>query len=146
MVDRSNHILDEYEFLECSECKTKHSRMRCPRIHFIPIKQHVINKYLTMVKKTKNKREAFARIFFPKYQPMKLYHKNRELYRMFEDKKNQSKKARKSQLIKTAKLSELLKSEDEISFQQKSLQQFEFYLNEIMENVKAISNKETHCS
>ena len=36
-------MLDEYEFIVCKFCKTKHSRMRCPKLHFIAIRQNTIS-------------------------------------------------------------------------------------------------------
>jgi hypothetical protein len=43
--DRNKHILDEYEVFSCQNCKKiKHTKFTCPKLHFVPIRQHVINK------------------------------------------------------------------------------------------------------
>ena len=40
--DKSKHIPDEYEVLNCELCEGKHSKMSCPKVHYIPIEQFVI--------------------------------------------------------------------------------------------------------
>lgn len=36
--------------MPCSTCPTKHTKMKCPKLHFIPIHQHTIYKYLEQVR------------------------------------------------------------------------------------------------
>lgn len=46
MRDKNKHILDEFEILTCSQCKTNHTRFGCSKLHYIPIVQHIINRSL----------------------------------------------------------------------------------------------------
>lgn len=42
--DRNKSMIDEYEVFSCEFCKSKHTKFTCPKLHFIPIQQHVIYK------------------------------------------------------------------------------------------------------
>ena len=45
--DKCRNIPDEFEVYNCEYCKTyNHYKFTCPRLHFVPYAQHVINKEL----------------------------------------------------------------------------------------------------
>jgi hypothetical protein len=54
--DKNKNMPDEFEILPCASCKTNHTKFDCPKLHFIPITQHVVNKYLRNCKIDKNVR------------------------------------------------------------------------------------------
>jgi hypothetical protein len=56
MKDKSKNKLDEFEVFPCKYCFTKHTKFSCPKLHFIPISQHVVNKYISHEKEGKNER------------------------------------------------------------------------------------------
>lgn len=35
--DKSKHIMDEYETVECQTCNANHTAFDCPKFHFMPI-------------------------------------------------------------------------------------------------------------
>ena len=59
LKDKSKHIVDEFEFMNCEHCSSKHLKFRCPKLHYIPIAQQVIYKY--MKEGRVNQRRNFVR-------------------------------------------------------------------------------------
>lgn len=59
----------------CPHCRTKHTRFCCPKLHFIPIQQHVINKYLRAYQIGTNPRNRLPRP--PRHTPPSLLHFHR---------------------------------------------------------------------
>lgn len=80
--DKNKNVIDELEVFPCEYCKTKHTKFNCPKLHFIPITQHVINKHLraySIGKNSRNKhtvfRKKYEHVFFT-YQSLENYHSN----------------------------------------------------------------------
>jgi hypothetical protein len=44
--DQSKHKVDEYETVDCPDCKSKHTYFDCPKYHFMPLHSQVIAKYI----------------------------------------------------------------------------------------------------
>lgn len=61
--DKDEYLLDENEIYECKICEKGicHDPHGCPKMHYIPIKQHVVFKYLNKTMKAKNPRMKFNR-------------------------------------------------------------------------------------
>jgi hypothetical protein len=59
--DKNKYLIDELEVLKCEFCKTKHTKFTCPRIHYIPIKMHVIDKWRHSYEINKNERGKIFR-------------------------------------------------------------------------------------
>ena len=74
ILDKCQNILDFYEFIECDVCKTKHSKMRCPKLHYIPIRQHVINKFILSDKTSSNKRRKGVRCLKQRFNVLRAFH------------------------------------------------------------------------
>ena len=49
--DKSRHIVDEYEVFTCTLCGKYHMKFDCPKIHYIPLEQHIIFKHLYQMKR-----------------------------------------------------------------------------------------------
>lgn len=113
--------------------------MRCPRLHFIPIKQHVINKELRGLKTNKNKRnKKFSRVIRNKYPLLQQYKKFNEEFEGFEEKKiyHRNKIARRSYTMKPKTL------ENDIIESSKNIDSnFENYFKEVSDNMKIILNQ-----
>lgn len=61
--DRSEHMLGEDEPHACKECSHEyHLKLSCPKLHYIPLREHVINKYLYGSYRAQRARSAFLRI------------------------------------------------------------------------------------
>ena len=45
--DKEKSEFDEFEIIPCTFCGKKvcHTKFRCPKLHYMPIKQLIINKY-----------------------------------------------------------------------------------------------------
>ena len=43
---RSKHFLNEFEIINCEFCNEKHNKFKCPRLHYMPIAQQIINRSL----------------------------------------------------------------------------------------------------
>ena len=56
LKDKCSHIPDEYELFQCEFCPGKHTKFTCPKIHYIPYKQHVTNKFIHRFKNDKSVR------------------------------------------------------------------------------------------
>lgn len=52
--DKSKHTLDEFEVVPCQYCPTDHTKMGCPKLHYSPLYQMVVYKYLRNIKVFKN--------------------------------------------------------------------------------------------
>ena len=61
--DENKHIIDEFETIECSFCQSNHTKMKCPKLHYLPLKQMKIYKYLHNLKIQTNPRKRFLRQF-----------------------------------------------------------------------------------
>lgn len=59
--DKNKYIIDQMEVLKCEFCKTRHTKFQCPRIHFIPIPMHVIDKWRNSYNRSKNYRQQSFR-------------------------------------------------------------------------------------
>lgn len=60
--DKEHNDYDEdFELIVCDQCNKKHSKFICPRLHYRPISQKVIFKYLNDLKESKANR---SQIFF----------------------------------------------------------------------------------
>lgn len=72
--DKCSNIPDEYELFKCSICRNHHTKFTCPKIHYIPIKQHVTNKYIHRFKTAKQFSDyEFIRYNAGKQRTMKIY-------------------------------------------------------------------------
>lgn len=61
--ERSKYILDEYETVRCERCSAKHTKFDCPKLHFIPLKEHIIQRELhSRILKKNNRQQTFERI------------------------------------------------------------------------------------
>ena len=56
LKDKTKNKVDEFEVIPCEFCRTKHTKFTCPKLHFMPISQHVIHKELQAEKVIKSKR------------------------------------------------------------------------------------------
>ena len=74
--DRYEYLLDENNVHACSLCPRKlHSKFQCPRLHYCPIKQMVIYRYLDQTNKLKNSRQEYRRTkgdHYPLYDKTQL--------------------------------------------------------------------------
>ena len=61
LKDKSKHIMDEFEIKKCEFCKSKHLKFRCPKLHYMPIRQQIIYKNINSTKQKKNKRKECPR-------------------------------------------------------------------------------------
>lgn len=62
LKDKDEYILGENNLYPCPNCKTEyHTKLECSRLHFIPIKQNVINRYLNKSNKNVQERMVFTR-------------------------------------------------------------------------------------
>ena len=60
--DRYEYLLDENNVHACPLCPRKfHSKFQCPRLHYCPIKQMAIYRFLDQTKKMKSPRIPFLR-------------------------------------------------------------------------------------
>ena len=60
--DKHHISLDSFELYECEHCVGEfHSKFNCPRLHFIPIKQHVVYRYLKGLKSDRQTRQDHER-------------------------------------------------------------------------------------
>ena len=59
LKDKDKYNQSEFEVFACEHCenKEKHTMMDCPKFHFVPIKQFIINKHLQKMNPQK-KRES----------------------------------------------------------------------------------------
>jgi len=55
------NIPDEFEIYKCDFCPSNHLKTSCPRLHYIPIVEHVIHRHLHKLKSHKNLRMKFNR-------------------------------------------------------------------------------------
>jgi hypothetical protein len=79
--DKSKHKLDEFEVFPCKNCKTRHTKFLCPRLHFMPLGKHVIDRYLTDQKVDANERiTSFDRHRASKESCLLKYLQNSEIY------------------------------------------------------------------
>ena len=61
MRDKCKNIPDEFEILKCRHCNTNHTQFDCPKLHFIPITQHLVNKHLHQCRVGRCRRRLFER-------------------------------------------------------------------------------------
>ena len=55
--DKNRSVIDEFEVVPCEFCPgQKHTKFTCPKLHFIPLAQHVIHKEMHRIKVGKCKR------------------------------------------------------------------------------------------
>jgi hypothetical protein len=80
--DKNKNVIDEFEVFPCEHCKTKHTKFNCPKLHFIPITQHVVNKHLrayTTGRNTRSRqtthRRKYESVLFT-YQSLENNHPN----------------------------------------------------------------------
>ena len=73
LKDRMLNIPDEFELFNCEICKEKHTKFTCPKLHYIPIKQHVTDRYIHQVKFGKNFRIYQKRNQINFYKSMKMF-------------------------------------------------------------------------
>jgi hypothetical protein len=60
--DKCRNIPDEFEVYTCEYCKTyNHYKFTCPRLHYVPYVQHVINKELHRERRGVNHRRFIIR-------------------------------------------------------------------------------------
>ena len=57
MRERSKYIIDEYETVRCERCSAKHTKFNCPKLHFIPLQEHIIHRQLHSRTQRKNNRQ-----------------------------------------------------------------------------------------
>jgi hypothetical protein len=57
LKDRAKSVLNEHETIPCTDCRQKHTRFACPKLHFIPIREHVVHKELHARQVAKNQRK-----------------------------------------------------------------------------------------
>ena len=48
--------------LSCEFCSTKHSKMKCPKLHYMPMKQIIVYRHLEDVKRGTCERQYINRI------------------------------------------------------------------------------------
>ena len=58
---RSKHFLNEFELIVCEFCNEKHSKFKCPRLHYVPLAQHILHRYIYDEKISKCKRRKVNR-------------------------------------------------------------------------------------
>lgn len=68
--DKNKNILNEFEIFPCEFCPQKHTKFECPKLHFIPITQHVIFKNLHKEKTGKNVRKSDPRVMNEKFKSL----------------------------------------------------------------------------
>lgn len=73
MRDKALNMPDDFELFSCEICKGKHTKFNCPKLHFIPIKQHIAYRYIYKVKKDKNYRKYSKRYECNNYGALKIY-------------------------------------------------------------------------
>jgi hypothetical protein len=50
--EKDKFLLNEFEIEKCHICQNeRHTMFKCPRLHYIPLKQHVIGRYTKGLKK-----------------------------------------------------------------------------------------------
>lgn len=61
--DKDEYLFGENEIYECKVCQKdeKHDPFDCPKLHYLPIKQHIINKHLHDIKMKKMSRLKIQR-------------------------------------------------------------------------------------
>ena len=86
LKDKDKHNQNEFEVFTCEHCenKDKHTMVDCPKFHFVPIKQFVINKHLQKINPQKKKvfpsrKEIKDLKRRKKYQPWKEFTKARKI-------------------------------------------------------------------
>ena len=74
--DKCRNIPDEFEVKACQFCENyNHFKFTCPRLHYAPFEQQVVNKYVYKEKKDKNGRCRFQRNKNHKLTPIQFYSK-----------------------------------------------------------------------
>lgn len=69
MRDREEYLLNENELYRCLNCPREfHNKLICPKLHYIPVKSHIIHKYLHKKHLNCNGRVKFRRSPHSKYQ------------------------------------------------------------------------------
>lgn len=72
--DKNKTCIDEFEVMKCENCQTKHTKFLCPKLHFIPFSQLVVNRFLYKQAKGKNIRnKKIHRIDHPIVHPLLKY-------------------------------------------------------------------------
>jgi hypothetical protein len=77
--DKSKYLVDEFEINLCRHCRTKHTSFLCPRLHFIPIRQQVVNRALSAEKVSRCRRREMERGHLREYHPLRHFHTINEI-------------------------------------------------------------------
>lgn len=60
--DRIKNFDNEYEVFKCEFCESCHTKFDCPKLHYIPLRKHAVDKYLYSARISKNgRRDSFLR-------------------------------------------------------------------------------------
>lgn len=60
--DRDTSMLNENELYKCPNCPREfHNKLICPKLHYIPVRSHIIHKYLLKLDLNRNCRMKFNR-------------------------------------------------------------------------------------
>jgi len=55
--DKDDYMLDSFEIYQCNLCQNEyHTKFKCPKCHYIPVKQKVIYSYLEGFKNSRDNR------------------------------------------------------------------------------------------
>lgn len=75
LKDRDGYIIDENNLYPCDVCtKEYHSKFECPKLHYFPLKQNIVNRYLLSANKAAEKRKAFYRFRVVSHDSLCKYH------------------------------------------------------------------------
>ena len=55
LKDKSKHLVDEFEIKKCDCCSSTHLKFRCPKLHYMPLAQEVVYKFIESTRCNKRK-------------------------------------------------------------------------------------------